>query len=196
MSPLADKKKVKIKQCTEWFQQEIQSVQKNYSRYSNTKNSVRIHCGDQETKLRNKDCYMKIESSKGTFILVISFMFLCLECTVSFTFFFRGYYFGKIIILWFHSSTQRITAQSIVFSQRRQGSTGVSIMNMTEEWTQSSVKEVLINFLIAKAIFTSENSCEPCTRIAKKYCLQQQKILRKTNRIGQSPGKLQDIKCI
>lgn len=71
-------------------------------------------------------------------------------------------------------------------------------LNNEYDWriTQSSVKEVLTNFLIAKAIFTSENSCELCTCIAKKYCLQQQKILRKTNRIGQSPGKLQDIKCI
>lgn len=125
-------------------------------------------------------------------------MFLCLECTIFNRFLVWCYYFGKIVTLWFYSPTHgnKLNREKYV-NLLSSANKDVSIVNLTEKWTQSSVKEVLSNFLIAKAILTSENSCESCTWIAKKmYYLQQQIILRKINRIFQMNCKTEKAACI
>lgn len=118
-------------------------------------------------------------------------MFLCLECTIVNRFSVWCYCFGKIVTVWFHSPTHgnKLNREKYV-NLLSSANKDVSIVNLTEK---SSVKEVLSNFLIAKAILTSENSCESCTWIAKKKVLPTTTNNTKKNKQN-CPDGLQDRK--
>lgn len=75
-------------------------------------------------------------------------------------------------------------------------SKGVTVVNLTEERTQPSVKEVLTNFLIAKALLSHFWIVMWHMNMysKKKYHLQSQTVL-KPNTIPQPPGRPQDTKC-